>query len=108
MNGDESDVDCGGSCPGCGELEDCSGGADCGSGVCLENRCRSPYPTTQPSPLPTQAPTYTPCTWLDVPTAPRLESAKFSSTGGQVPLFILLRISCLSRTTFIAGVKRNV
>jgi hypothetical protein len=105
MNGDESDVDCGGSCPGCGELEDCSGGADCGSGVCLEDRCRSPYPTTQPSPLPTQAPTFTPCAWLDVPTAPQLESAKFSSTGGQASAVLSCSSSCLMSATRAAGVN---
>jgi hypothetical protein len=83
MNGDETDIDCGGSCPGCGELGDCSVGADCSSGLCFEDRCRSPYPTAAPTPLPTQSPTATPCAWLDVPQAPRLKSAKFSSTGGQ-------------------------
>ena len=86
MNGDESDVDCGGSCPGCGEDGACGGGGDCGSGVCLDAACRSPYPTTQPSPLPTQSPTITPCPWLAVPDPPALASAKFSSTGGQLML----------------------
>ena len=81
-----SDVDCGGSCPGCGEDESCGGGGDCGSGLCLEGACRSPYPTAQPSPLPTQSPTVTPCPWLAVPDPPALASVKFSSTGGQLTL----------------------
>ncbi len=39
-NGDESDVDCGGSCPGCGLAKSCSVNADCASGVCGQNvRC---------------------------------------------------------------------
>lgn len=33
-NGDETDVDCGGSCPPCTEGQDCEVGSDCTSGVC--------------------------------------------------------------------------
>jgi Cys-rich repeat protein len=34
LNGDETDVDCGGSCPKCGTGKLCSDGDDCTSGVC--------------------------------------------------------------------------
>ena len=33
-DGDESDVDCGGSCPACPQGKLCGGGADCASGTC--------------------------------------------------------------------------
>lgn len=33
-NGDESDIDCGGICPGCPDSSPCGAGADCASGVC--------------------------------------------------------------------------
>jgi len=33
-NGTESDVDCGGSCPGCGPGDDCATHADCSGGAC--------------------------------------------------------------------------
>jgi len=38
-NGDESDVDCGGSCPGCDAGESCDTGGDCASGLCLFGAC---------------------------------------------------------------------
>ena len=41
MNGDESDVDCGGSCGGCGDGEGCGIGADCLSGVCAGALCQA-------------------------------------------------------------------
>ena len=42
-NGDETDVDCGGSCPAkCEDGEGCSGSGDCESGVCTNNECKAP------------------------------------------------------------------
>ncbi|WP_436626239.1 hypothetical protein [Sorangium sp. So ce136] len=42
-NGDESDVDCGGSCPiACAIGRTCAVPSDCGSGVCTSNVCISP------------------------------------------------------------------
>jgi hypothetical protein len=38
-NGDESDVDCGGACPGCGDTKECGAGADCGGGRCESGVC---------------------------------------------------------------------
>src|SRR5437868_720460 len=38
-NGDETDVDCGGSCPACATGSACTGGADCASLVCAAGRC---------------------------------------------------------------------
>src|SRR5690606_33095489 len=38
-SGDETDLDCGGSCPGCAPGLDCTNPADCQSGVCEENQC---------------------------------------------------------------------
>ncbi|MBL8920226.1 MAG: hypothetical protein JNJ54_15270 [Myxococcaceae bacterium] len=40
--GAETDVDCGGLCPGCGERKRCLVGADCQSGVCAANVCQRP------------------------------------------------------------------
>jgi hypothetical protein len=40
-NGDESDVDCGGSCAPCGEAMACGGDGDCAAGSCVEGRCCS-------------------------------------------------------------------
>ena len=82
----ESDVDCGGSCPGCDEGQTCADGDDCVTGVCVQESCRSPYPTPQPSPIPTHSPTVIPCEWLDVPEQPALDSVKFSSAAGQLLL----------------------
>ena len=39
LNGDESDIDCGGSCPLCPIGGDCDGPSDCGSGVCDAGSC---------------------------------------------------------------------
>ncbi len=39
QNNDETDVDCGGSCPGCADDARCQSGADCQSGVCAGERC---------------------------------------------------------------------
>jgi hypothetical protein len=93
-NGDESDVDCGGSggCPGCAETATCIDASDCMSGVCLAELCRSPYPTPMPTPTPSSAPTFTPCEALMVPPSPRLASVVFSSTGGQVTHYLELSI----------------
>ena len=42
-NGDETGVDCGGSCPPCDRDEGCAGPADCASGVCGgDERCEAP------------------------------------------------------------------
>src|SRR5947208_3591450 len=38
-NGDESDTDCGGSCPKCSDGRACGGGPDCLSTHCLLNKC---------------------------------------------------------------------
>lgn len=38
-NGDETDTDCGGSCPKCAAGKMCSGSADCSSSVCNTGRC---------------------------------------------------------------------
>lgn len=43
MNGDETDVDCGGpTCSVCSDGATCNLGSDCGSGVCTGNICQSP------------------------------------------------------------------
>ena len=42
LDGDETDVDCGGSCAGCAVDLACDGPRDCASGVCLSGRCRAP------------------------------------------------------------------
>src|SRR5690606_969820 len=39
QNGDESDIDCGGACPGCPDGARCGGGADCQSGMCDGATC---------------------------------------------------------------------
>ncbi|MCU0692904.1 MAG: hypothetical protein MUF54_16010 [Polyangiaceae bacterium] len=42
LDGDETDLDCGGSCAGCGEGETCEEDADCQDGfVCLGTKCRA-------------------------------------------------------------------
>lgn len=41
-NGDESDVDCGGSCQTCWAAKACSIAADCQSGACNAGRCAAP------------------------------------------------------------------
>jgi plastocyanin len=38
-DGDESDLDCGGSCPGCALNATCHSAADCSSGVCVSGHC---------------------------------------------------------------------
>ena len=38
-NNDESDIDCGGSCPKCANGKACVGTGDCGSGVCTNGAC---------------------------------------------------------------------
>jgi hypothetical protein len=42
LDGDETDVDCGGSCPGCNDGEMCQEGPDCLSNVCDEGICNPP------------------------------------------------------------------
>ncbi len=39
MNGDETDVDCGGSCPPCANTLMCVSGVDCSSGYCMAGIC---------------------------------------------------------------------
>ena len=41
-NGDESDVDCGGSCTPCSLAAVCGTSLDCASGVCVSSHCSSP------------------------------------------------------------------
>lgn len=41
QNGDETDVDCGGSCDACEDGEGCDDVADCTGGYCVANRCQS-------------------------------------------------------------------
>jgi hypothetical protein len=41
-DGDETDVDCGGSCLRCEAAQACGEGADCRSGICREGRCTAP------------------------------------------------------------------
>jgi plastocyanin len=41
-DGDESDLDCGGSCPACALTASCRSAADCASGVCASTRCSAP------------------------------------------------------------------
>jgi hypothetical protein len=40
LNGDETDVDCGGSCPPCVDTKECQVAADCQSGVCAAGVCK--------------------------------------------------------------------
>ena len=43
FNGDETDIDCGGSCPlKCGTGNSCIGSTDCISGVCTSDICQAP------------------------------------------------------------------
>jgi predicted outer membrane repeat protein len=42
QNGDETDVDCGGSCDPCGEGAACVEDDDCENGTCLDDRCATP------------------------------------------------------------------
>lgn len=42
QNGDETDVDCGGSCPGCALGESCAFDGDCASAYCLAGICSTP------------------------------------------------------------------
>lgn len=44
LDGDETDVDCGGSCSGCGTGDTCSADADCDSGSCTGAQCDAPPP----------------------------------------------------------------
>lgn len=42
LDGDESDVDCGGTCMPCAPGLSCAGDSDCVSGLCQNNSCSSP------------------------------------------------------------------
>jgi plastocyanin len=42
IDGDESDIDCGGSCPSCQGGMACNGPGDCTSGVCIDMICKYP------------------------------------------------------------------
>lgn len=42
QNGDETDVDCGGSCPACADGQGCAVAEDCSSGVCEGEVCQAP------------------------------------------------------------------
>src|SRR5262245_15228177 len=39
---DETDVDCGGSCPACDTAQVCKGAKDCRSGLCVNRACAAP------------------------------------------------------------------
>jgi hypothetical protein len=39
QNGDETDIDCGGSCPPCNDGSNCDGPADCVTGFCVDGVC---------------------------------------------------------------------
>ncbi|EDM76079.1 putative lipoprotein [Plesiocystis pacifica SIR-1] len=42
LDGDETDVDCGGSCEPCADGLGCAEGPDCASGVCEDGTCQAP------------------------------------------------------------------
>jgi cysteine-rich repeat protein len=42
LNGEETDVDCGGVCAGCSPGQSCGAGRDCDSGVCINTTCAEP------------------------------------------------------------------
>ncbi len=42
LNGDETDVDCGGGCDVCGDGQGCGGAEDCASMLCVNNVCQAP------------------------------------------------------------------
>ncbi len=44
-NGDESDVDCGGTCPQCGGGQGCNLDQDCGFGTCTSGTCGTALPS---------------------------------------------------------------
>jgi hypothetical protein len=65
-NGDETDVDCGGSaCQGCGIAQACVVHGDCRGGQCEGLICTTVSPTASPSPSPTASPSGEP---TEVPT----------------------------------------
>ena len=47
LNGTESDLDCGGECPGCENGEDCGANTDCEDGYCDVNVCAACTVTSQ-------------------------------------------------------------
>jgi hypothetical protein len=68
VSGDESDIDCGGSCEDCAAEMKCTADGDCASSYCapLGNTTHPKYicalPTLAPTPSPTDAPTAAPST----------------------------------------------
>ena len=76
LNGDETSIDCGGTCPACAFGESCGVDSDCASSACQGGVC-----ITSP---PTAAPTLA-CEDLEF-TPPQLQEAKFSQTAGQLLL----------------------
>jgi hypothetical protein len=42
QNGNETDIDCGGSCAGCAAGDSCLGASDCAAGVCTSGVCQGP------------------------------------------------------------------
>ena len=86
LNGDETDIDCGGGCPACSVGGVCALGVDCETESCVMGVCVTRPPTHAPTNAPTSAPTPTPCEKLELPDMPVLSSARFSSTGGALYL----------------------
>jgi hypothetical protein len=86
-DGDETDVDCGGSCHGCGEDQTCFINEDCLSHICLDSKCNgslSSAPTANPTNIgdtnrPTDSPTLSP---TNLPTAfPSASPTKFPTAS---------------------------
>lgn len=86
MNGDETDVDCGGTeCGGCDIAGACGVNSDCLSNICIEGVCRA-SPTSAPTEAPSLSPTYTSCENLIEPPTPQLSLARFISMGAQIAI----------------------
>ena len=49
LNGNESDLDCGGSCAPCNGLAACRNALDCSSGVCASGNCAPPAASCAPA-----------------------------------------------------------
>lgn len=80
LDGDETDIDCGGSCAACGITQVCIDNSDCTSGLCESGTCVER--TVTPPPSDTRTITYTADTTTDFPNPERGWLAHTSSTGG--------------------------